>query len=78
MGHVHSASKNQQLRAPCVVILIMSLYAQFASAPGRDGDKKAVTVPLPSAHAGIAAALRSSYEALPMEDQFARLLARIK
>ena len=56
----------------------MSLFAHVASSPGKDGDRKAVTVPVPNAHAGIASALKASYAALPVDEQFNRLLAHIK
>jgi hypothetical protein len=55
----------------------MGLFVDFAS-PGEGGDRKPVSVPSPSAYQGVGAALRNSYSAPAMSEEFRRLLARLK
>jgi len=55
----------------------MNVFADFGS-PGPGGDRKPVTVPRPSSHGGIGAALREAYGTPTLPDEFARLLERLK
>jgi hypothetical protein len=55
----------------------MNLSVYFASA-GLGGDRKPVSVPRPSAHAGIGAALRQAFAAPCLPEEFTRLLAKLK
>jgi hypothetical protein len=59
-----------------VVTLYMDLFVELAGNEG--GDRPPVSVPRPSAFSGVGAALRNSYPALPLSEEFQRLLARIK
>jgi hypothetical protein len=55
----------------------MGLFETYAS--GHEGsDKRVVSVPPPSAYQGVCSALRNSYPAPALSDEFMRLLARIK
>ena len=49
-----------------------------ASATQEGGDRKPATVPPPSAYQGIGSALRNSYSAPAMSEEFRRLLAKLR
>jgi hypothetical protein len=55
----------------------MGLFVDFAS-PGEGGDRKPVSVPAPAAYQGVSSALRNSYSAPALSEEFLRLLAKLK